>query len=77
MHGGLAPGIDRELLPAYLQLEGQDPPAGDLPELLPPPETSLGPHLGYSVQWFLFAAIAMIIYALALRQRWQPEEANG
>jgi len=26
-------------------------------------------HLAYAVQWFLFAAIAAIIYAVALRKR--------
>lgn len=28
-------------------------------------------HLAYAVQWFLFAAVAAIIYAIALRRRWQ------
>ena len=27
-------------------------------------------HLSYAVQWFLFAAIALVIYLLALRKRW-------
>lgn len=30
-------------------------------------------HRSYAVQWFLFAAIAAAIYALALRQRWIGE----
>jgi cytochrome oxidase assembly protein ShyY1 len=28
-------------------------------------------HRAYAVQWFLFAAVAMVIYALVLRQRWR------
>jgi len=28
-------------------------------------------HLAYAVQWFFFAAIALIIYALAVRRRWR------
>jgi cytochrome oxidase assembly protein ShyY1 len=30
-------------------------------------------HLSYAVQWFLFALIAVVIYALALRKRWRGE----
>ena len=38
-----------------------------------PPSTSSIPnnHLSYAIQWFLFAFIAALIYALALRQRWR------
>jgi cytochrome oxidase assembly protein ShyY1 len=28
-------------------------------------------HLAYAVQWFLFAAIALIIYIIAVRRRLQ------
>jgi surfeit locus 1 family protein len=28
-------------------------------------------HMAYAVQWFIFAAIAALIYALALRRRWK------
>ncbi len=30
-------------------------------------------HLSYAVQWFLFAAIALMIYILALRRRWRSD----
>lgn len=30
-------------------------------------------HRSYAVQWFVFAGIALLIYALALRQRWKRE----
>jgi cytochrome oxidase assembly protein ShyY1 len=43
----------------------------------PSPETIPNNHFSYAVQWFLFAGIAVIIYALALRGRWRKEEANG
>ena len=47
-----------------------DPPAPGL-EPNPAPDLSAVPnnHLAYAVQWFLFAAIAGVIYALALRRR--------
>lgn len=28
-------------------------------------------HRAYAVQWFLFAAVALVIYAVALRRRWR------
>lgn len=46
-----------------------------LPGLQPsaPPTVESIPnnHRLYAVQWFLFAAIALVIYVLALRQRWR------
>ena len=27
-------------------------------------------HLFYAIQWFFFAAVAVLIYALALRGKW-------
>jgi len=51
------------------------------PELMasapPSPDTIPNNHLSYAVQWFLFAGIAAVIYALALRQRWRKEASNG
>lgn len=42
-------------------------------EPLAPPDPANIPnnHLSYAVQWFLFAATALVIYALALRKRWR------
>lgn len=47
-----------------------DPPLGGY-EASPPPDLSAVPnnHLAYAVQWFAFAAIAAVIYTLALRRR--------
>ncbi|MBV9528038.1 MAG: SURF1 family protein [Sphingomonas sp.] len=33
-------------------------------------------HRSYAVQWFAFAAIALVIYALALRKRWTAPAAR-
>ncbi len=40
-----------------------------------PPSTDTIPnnHLSYAIQWFLFALLAALIYALALRNRWRQE----
>ena len=43
---------------------------GGLQPSAPPALASIpNSHRGYAVQWFLFAAIAALIYGLALRQR--------
>lgn len=34
-------------------------------------------HLAYAGQWFFFAAVAAIIYALALRRRWRTRAVAG
>lgn len=45
--------------------------AGLAPLALPDPADMPNNHLAYAVQWFLFAATALVIYALALRKRWR------
>ena len=44
----------------------------------PGPDLSSVPnnHLAYAVQWFLFALVAAVIYAVALRRRWQKHHAR-
>lgn len=47
-----------------------DPPlAGLRPTARPDPRDLPNNHLAYAVQWFLFAGVALVIYALALRKR--------
>lgn len=57
-----------DLYPVYVQLEAQDPAPEELPVPLDPPELGEGPHLGYAVQWFIFAVIAACGYPLILRR---------
>jgi len=40
------------------------------PSVPPSIETIPNNHRGYAGQWFLFAAVALVIYGLALRRRW-------
>lgn len=47
-----------------------DPPlAGLQPNARPDPRDLPNNHLSYAVQWFAFAAVALVIYGLALRKR--------
>jgi surfeit locus 1 family protein len=66
------------IAPDYLLLQQQSPPQPDrFPEPAPLPELSEGPHLGYAVQWFTFAAIAVVGFVvLALRERRDPPAAG-
>jgi len=53
---------------SYLVLQSADPAVGELPVPPEPPELSDGPHLGYAVQWFLFAAVVIVGYPILLRR---------
>ncbi len=63
------------LLPFYIVWM---PEAGEETTALPlkySPQYDLseGPHLGYAIQWFLFAAAAPVVYAYLLRRQRAPE----
>lgn len=65
----LAAQMPFRLVDAYVQQTGSSPsqPA-ELPLPLPAPAVDEGPHRGYAIQWFSFAAIGVIGYALLLRK---------
>ncbi len=51
------------------RLVANPPVAGLAPNARPDPNDIPNNHFAYAVQWFLFAAVALVIYALALRKR--------
>lgn len=55
--------------PKTLMLVADSPPAGLRANAGPDPSAVPNNHLAYAVQWFIFAAIAVVIYVLALRRR--------
>lgn len=59
--------VPQALAPVYAELVSADPPPANLAPL-GPPVTAGGPHLGYALQWFAFAAVALIGYPLVLRR---------
>ena len=59
-------GADRERI---LLLVGDKAAPGLAPSALPSLDDIPNNHLAYAVQWFLFAAMAVVIYVLALRRR--------
>ncbi len=67
--GRLAQQSSTPLLPVYVDLRTQEPPQpAQTPTILPPPELSEGPHLGYAGQWFIFALLTSVVYVLLLRR---------
>lgn len=64
--GFIGPGRDGEA-----RLIASPPQAGLQANAVPDPEDLPNNHMSYAVQWFLFAATALAIYALALRKRWR------
>jgi cytochrome oxidase assembly protein ShyY1 len=64
------------VLPAYGQLVSQIPAPPDDVELPEAPSTSLGPHLFYAIQWWLFIGIALVGYVMLIRRQ-ALDEANA
>ena len=62
--------VEGDLLPGWIQLEGQTPTltAAD-PTPVPRETLGEGPHLNYAVQWFIFSTVAIVGYPLILRRR--------
>jgi cytochrome oxidase assembly protein ShyY1 len=66
---GIASTGSYDVAPLPLRLTEQTPAQPDaLPRPEPPPQLSEGPHLSYAIQWFSFAAIALVGGAILLRR---------
>jgi surfeit locus 1 family protein len=66
----------RSALPVVVQAQASAPV--DAPDTLSPvpiPDLGEGPHLGYAVQWFLFAGVVVVAYPLLLRR--QARDGHG
>lgn len=66
------------LLPIFIR---QIPPPNLPADALPQPDSGIrldeGPHLGYAIQWFSFAAILIVTYGLFLRQELHKGKEGG
>src|SRR5690606_5098314 len=57
------------LVPAYVTATALEPQqTGPLPRPLPAADLTNGPHLGYAIQWFAFALVGVVGYAILLRK---------
>ena len=75
--GGLVSGVIVPDKLSRMRLVAAAPGPGLMASATPSPAIIPNNHLSYAIQWFLFAGIAVVIYMLALRQRWRKEAANG
>ncbi|MES2300627.1 MAG: SURF1 family cytochrome oxidase biogenesis protein, partial [Pseudomonadota bacterium] len=69
--GGWVSGIIAPMGKAAVRVVADPPLAGLQANARPDPKDLPNNHWSYAIQWFLFAAVALIIYAIALRKRWQ------
>ena len=69
VEGMIAP--DKEM---RMRLVAETAPRGLQPSARPSLESISNNHRFYAVQWFSFAALALVIYALALRSRWRASQ---
>ena len=77
--GGLVSGVVAPDSISRMRLVAATPGPALMPSAAPSPDSIPNNHLSYAIQWFLFAGSALIIYVLALRQRWRKEDgaSNG
>lgn len=72
VQGVIAPGAGHAV-----RLIADPPAAGLAASALPDPKTIPNNHWSYAIQWFLFAGVALVIYALALRKRLAARGGEG
>jgi surfeit locus 1 family protein len=60
--------IDYDLLPIYIQQEGENTQQKPIPQIAEI-EISEGPHFGYAIQWFFFASLLGVGYPFFVRKQ--------
>ena len=72
-------GLDPGLAPSiYMELEAQEPPRiSSIPQPVPSPDLSEGPHRSYAFQWFTFATIGFVGYAAVLLRIRRGDQERG
>jgi cytochrome oxidase assembly protein ShyY1 len=64
----LAPQLPGDVLPVYVDLLASDPADSATLSRIADPELTLGPHLSYTVQWFVFSACAVVGWGFIVRR---------
>jgi cytochrome oxidase assembly protein ShyY1 len=71
--GGPVSGVIAPDRRTGMRLVAASAPPGLEPSAPPSLDSIPNNHRSYALQWFSFAAIALIIYALAVRRRWKEQ----
>ena len=66
--GVLSKQFDRTVLPMYVEQLESAPPEAKLLQPIVAPTLDEGPHLSYTVQWFIFSACVIVGWFLAVRR---------
>jgi cytochrome oxidase assembly protein ShyY1 len=74
-----AEALHRPVLRGYLELTATSPePKGRHPQRIPEPDhSSIGPHMAYAVQWWLFAAAVPVGWVVLVRRERRDRLAEG
>lgn len=69
-----AKALGRTVLGGYIEQTAPESP-DDSPELIPAPDdSSIGPHMAYAVQWWLFSAAVPVGWFILVRREKQDRE---
>ena len=71
--GGLVSGVIAPDRRSRMRLVAASAPQGLEPSAPPSLSSIPNNHRSYALQWFAFAAIALVIYGLAVRKRWDEK----
>lgn len=70
----LSERVDAPTFDGWLQVSAEDPIVASTPTRLPAPDISGGPHLGYAIQWAIFAIAAWVGWWVILRRSMDEDE---
>lgn len=73
----LAAATDQNLRGGYLVLEEETPPPAARPAQLDAPDTGLGSHFAYALQWWLTAPVGLVLVLVMARREAQEEAGPG
>ena len=69
-----AKALGRQVLGGYVELTAPEP-KGDGPELIGEPDhSSIGPHMAYAIQWWLFASGVPVGWVILVRRERRDQE---
>ncbi|WP_028814274.1 SURF1 family protein [Streptomyces flavidovirens] len=72
-----AKALSRPVLGGYIE-QTEPVPAGPRPQLVPEPDAgSIGPHMAYAVQWWLFAAAVPVGWVVLVRRELRDRAARA
>lgn len=75
--GGVVSGVIAPDGKFGMRLISSEAAPGLVPSAPPTTESIPNNHLLYAIQWFFFAAAALVIYALALRRKQKEGKSEG